>query len=130
MSLVAEADRGGDLNDRFSLEETLTRRFDSPTENIRMRGDAEGLPEAANEMCRARSEDVAGRRKCHDLELVAVEEFTQAFRELAHAAWITLVDPILEVHPEAFDHECEVGLSLECIVGMSESLVQNVQTTT
>ena len=95
-----------------------------------MRGDAERLAEAADEMRRARSEELAGRRKCHDLELVRVEELAQSFRELAHAAWITLVGPILEVRPEAFGHEREVGLGLERVVGVTKSLVQNVQTTT
>jgi hypothetical protein len=75
MGLVVEADGGGDLNDRFALEETLTRRFDSPAEDIGMRGDAEGLAEAANEMCRASSEELAGGGKRHDLELVRVEKF-------------------------------------------------------
>ena len=96
-----------------------------------MRGDAEGLPEAANEMCRARSEDVAGRRKC---TATSNSWLSRSSRSRSASSltppWITLVDPILEVHPQAFDHEREVGLSLECIVGMSESLVQNVQTTT
>jgi hypothetical protein len=86
MSLVAETDRGGDLNDRLALEESLSRRLDPTTENVGVRCDAEGLAEAADEMRRARPEELAGCRKCHDLELVRVEELAQSFRELAHAA--------------------------------------------
>jgi hypothetical protein len=95
-----------------------------------VRCDAEGLAEAADEMRRACPEELAGCRECHDLELVRVEELAQSFRELADATWITLVGPILEMHPQAFDHERKVGFSLECLVGMPESLVQTVQATT
>jgi hypothetical protein len=130
VGLVAEADPCGDSGDRFALEEPLSRRLDSPTEDVRMRGDPEGLAEAANEMCRAGSEELAGGGKCHHLELVRVEEFAQSLRELAHSAWIIFVGAILEMLPEAFDHEREMGLGLECVVGMTKSLVQNVEATT
>ena len=130
VGLIAETDAGGDLRDRLAVEETLSRRLDSPPENVGMRCDSERLAEAANEMRRARSEALAGRGKCHDLELVRVEELAQSFRELARQARTFLVGVPLEMHPDALGHEGHVRLGLERLVGVTEPLVQNVEAMT
>lgn len=128
--LVAEADAHGDLGDWFSLEETLSRRLDPSTEDVRVRRDAERVAEAANEMRRAGSEELAGRSERHRLERVGVEQVAQPLSELVHAARILLIGVILEMRPEALRDEGEVRLGLECLVGVTKPLVQNVEATT
>jgi hypothetical protein len=81
-------------------------------------------------MRRAGSEELAGRRERHDLELVRLEELAESLRELAHEARIFLVGAVLEMHLEALGHECEVGLRLERLVRMTKSLVQNIEAPT
>ena len=130
VGLVAEADARGDPGDRLSLEQALSRRLDPPTEDVRVRRDAERLAEAADEMRRAGSEELAGRGERHRLERVGFEEVAQPLRELAHAAGILLVGVILEMRPEALRDEGEVGLGLERVVGVPKSLVQDVEATT
>ena len=66
--LVAEADVRGDLSDRFPIEEALSRRLDPPAQDVFVRCDSECIAEAANEMCGARSDELAGRSERHRLE--------------------------------------------------------------
>ena len=128
--LVVEADARGDPCDRLALEQALTRRLDPPPEDVGVRSDAERLAEAADEMRRAGSEELAGRSKRHGLGRVGVEKIAQPFGELARPARIFLVGVTLEMRPEALGDEDKVGLGLECVVGVTKSFVQNVEATT
>jgi hypothetical protein len=127
--LVAETDPCGDVGDWLSLEEKLPRRLDPPTEDVRVRGDPERAGEAANEMCGAGSEDLAGRGKRHSLGLVCFEQVAQPLGDLIDTAGIVLVALIGEVRTQALGDECKVGLRLERLIGVTNRFVQNVEAT-
>jgi hypothetical protein len=119
----------GDVRDWLSLEEKLSRRLDPPSEDVRVRGDPERAGEAANEMCGAGSEDLAGGGKRHSLGRLCFEEVTQPLGDLVDTAGIVLVALIGEVRPQSLCDECEVGLRLERLIGVTRRFVQNVEVT-
>jgi len=128
VSLVAEADARRDLNDRLSLEETLTRRLDSTPEDVCVRCDAEGSAEAADEMRRACPETLAGSGKRHTVERVRLEEVAKPLSELVDAPGI-LGKTSVEMRPQALHDESQVSFGFECIVRVTKSPVQEVQAT-
>ena len=94
-----------------------------------MRGDPERAGEAANEMCGAGSEDLAGRGKRHSLGRLCFEQVAQPLGDLVDTAGIVLVALIGEVRTQALGDERKMGLRFERLIGVTDRFVQNVEAT-
>jgi len=73
MGLVAEADARGDPGDRLPVEQLLACRVDPAPEDVGVRCDSEGTAEAADEMCGACTEELAGGSERYSVERVGLE---------------------------------------------------------